>query len=378
MAKGKKKKKGKKKRDAEHAEKKHAGGGKPKTKKAKASEAKAKAGKAKREEKRQAKRARSAGKPDRAAQAKKAKVARDEAVARAKLAAKKGGPPDLYALFESIHYREFKILLKAQDFSGDVGADVADYWRLAREVAKQLLIGIQPSPRAAVAQRRSIVFLDTPDGELYRRSLMLRIRSPFVGERPGPAYELTLKFRSPDIAAAASVDVNATPKYGGVPKFKEELLLTHSALGGMRSVFSHTCQLKEQSAPLGSTVGDFAKIFPILGTLGLSPKKRLAPAAPVPVEEVLYDLGLFGFRGGRSAKVNMAVWRRGDTGEVMIGEFAYETHFRHYGKLHPHPKLRSERYYRLLQRETGAWVDLGSTKTALYYGLAGKKIDHDE
>src|SRR5262249_5040857 len=116
---------------------------------------------------------------------------------------------DLYTLFESIHYREFKILLKAQDFSGDIAADVADYWRLARDVAKQLLIGIQPSPRASVAQRRSIVFLDTPNGDLYQRSFMLRTRSPFVGERPGPAYELTLKYRSPDIAAAAAVDVNA-------------------------------------------------------------------------------------------------------------------------------------------------------------------------
>jgi hypothetical protein len=356
-----------KKAAAETTKSRHASA-KTKTAKAKTAKAGARAG-----------RARAGAGPKRGgARRTSARPGGKESVRRVKSSAGASAVPDLYSLFESIHYREFKILLKAQDFSGDIGADVADYWKLARDVAKQLLIEIQPGPRAAVAQRRSIVFLDTPNGDLYQRSFMLRTRSPFVGDRPGPAYELTLKFRSPDIAAAADVDVNAVPRFGGVPKFKEELLLTHAALGGMRSIFSHTCQLKEQTAPLGSTLGDLAQIFPELGKLGLNPKTKLGPASPVPVEEVLYDLGLFGFRGGRSAKVNMAVWRRSDTEEVMIGEFAYETHFRHYGKLHPHPKLRSERYYRLLQRETGAWVELGSTKTALYYGLSGKKIGHDE
>jgi hypothetical protein len=387
VSKGKKKhKKAKKKAKLEREKKERAARHKAKHKKAhkKAAAEKAKShhasAKTKRAKAKTAKAEARAGASRKRGRARRTSARRGgkESVRRVKSSAGASAVPDLYSLFESIHYREFKILLKAQDFSGDIGADVADYWKLARDVAKQLLIEIQPGPRATVAQRRSIVFLDTPNGDLYQRSFMLRTRSPFVGNRPGPAYELTLKFRSPDIAAAADVDVNAVPRFGGVPKFKEELLLTHAALGGMRSIFSHTCQLKEQTAPLGSTLGDLAKIFPELGKLGLNPKTKLGPASPVPVEEVLYDLGLFGFRGGRSAKVNMAVWRRSDTEEVMIGEFAYETHFRHYGNLHPHPKLRSERYYRLLQRETGAWVELGSTKTALYYGLSGKKIGHDE
>ena len=38
----------------------------------------------------------------------------------------------------------------------------------------------------------------------------------------------------------------------------------------------------------------------------------------------------------------------------------------------------ARRLYRILQRETGAWVELGNTKTSLYYGLSGKKVAHDE
>jgi hypothetical protein len=93
---------------------------------------------------------------------------------------------------------------------------------------------------------------------------------------------------------------------------------------------------------------------------------------------VLFDLGILHFGGGRNAKVDLAVWRETETKRVLIGEFAFETAFKHYGRLHPRPKHRSERFYRLLQRETGAWVELGTTKTKLAYDLSGKKLDHDE
>jgi len=46
------------------------------------------------------------------------------------------------------------------------------------------------------------------------------------------------------------------------------------------------------------------------------------------------------------------------------------------GKLDSHPKLRSERFYRLWQQETEAWLDLGTAKTALVYGMAGPKPRH--
>ena len=286
---------------------------------------------------------------------------------------------DLDAIYEGLHYREFKILLKAEDFDeSDIAAEVHDYWKLARRVAGELLISVQRSKTETKPRFRDIVFLDAPGFDLYRKGFILRVRRDYAGTEPGKSYELTLKFRGPDIAEAERMDLTPAKGFQGRGKFKEELLLVSAKLGGMRSIFSHTCQLKEQTRPLGKTFADFVRIFPHLGSLGIRPTTKIAPAAPTPVQEELYDLGEFGFRGAKTAKVNMAVWRNPKTKKILIGEFAYETHFRHYGRLHPIPKLRSERLYRLLQRETGAWVELANTKTSLYYALSGKKIAHDE
>jgi hypothetical protein len=309
---------------------------------------------------------------------KAAKRSKESAPGRAHLARAKKLGHDLDELYESLHYREFKILLKAQDFDEAIGVEVKDYWKLARRVAGQLLINVQRGDAEAEPQHRDIVFLDTPRFDLYKKSYMLRVRRSYVGAEPSNGYELTLKYRSSDIAQAAAVDTGAVRERGGRVKFKEEILLVGSELGGMRSIFSHTCQLRDQTAPLGKTIGDFTKIFPALRGLGIPGSTKLSPAAPVPVQEVLYDLGELGFRGAKTAKVNMAIWRNPKTKKIMIGEFAYETHFKHYGRLNPVPKLRSERLYRILQRETGAWVELGTTKTSLYYGLAGKQLTHDE
>lgn len=295
---------------------------------------------------------------------------------RAIAAAEHRGPHrhvDLFDAYESIHYREFKILLKAEDFSEDLDRDVQDYWKLARSVATQLLLHVERGAEEHVPRFREIVFLDTPDADLYRNSFMLRVRREKVDGEPAPTCELTLKFRDPDIARALEI----TPRTVGMPavsKFKEEILLVPSALGGMRSIFSHTCQVKEFEGPLPPTFGFARALFPVLSVLEIPENAPLSPAVETQVEEVLWDLGEFGFRGPRKAKVDMAVWRDVDSGRILIGEFAFESHLRHYGRLHPIPKLRSERLYRLLQRETGAWVELGTTKTARYYELSGRRV----
>lgn len=297
---------------------------------------------------------------------------------KAHLARAKKHEHDLDSLYESLHYREFKILLKPEDFDEPMEVEVKDYWKLVRHVAEELLINVRRSDEETTPHFRDIVFLDTPGWELYRNGFMLRVRRPYVGTEPAKQYELTLKYRGADIAKTEKMDLTPAKGYSGRTKFKEELLLVSSQLGGMRSIFSHTCQLAELTQPIGTKFADFIKIFPHLSTLKIKPAAKISPVTPVPVQEVLFNLGDFGFTGSKTAKVNMAVWRNPKTKKVLIGEFAYETHFRHYGRMHPVPKLRSERLYRLLQRATGTWVELGATKTALYYELSGKKLTHSE
>ena len=284
---------------------------------------------------------------------------------------------DLEAIFEAIHWREFKILLKPEAFS-DLERDARDYWKLAKSVARQVPAMIDENARAGSPQIREVTFFDTPRCDLYRRSYILRRRTPHKHDQPGDTFELTLKFRHPDPDLAWRTKVDFASGLPGVVKFKEEILLVSSALGGMRSVFSHAAQIKNQAMKLGRTLGDFSRIFPALASAGVARTARLAPVPKVGIEEVLFTLGIIHFGAGRNARATIAVWRERETQRVLIGEFAFETMFKHYGRLHPRPKHRSERFYRLLQRETGAWVELGTTKTALAYVLSGKKLAHDE
>jgi len=93
------------------------------------------------------------------------------------------------------------------------------------------------------------------------------------------------------------------------------------------------------------------------------------------VEETLFKLGDIG-SDGHIADMKMTVWGEAGTQKILAGEFSFETHFHRYGRLHPHSKLRAERFYQLLQQETQAWLDLGTTKTALVYGVDGLKPRH--
>lgn len=282
----------------------------------------------------------------------------------------------LEEVFDRIHFREFKVLLKPESFT-DIDTDVRDYWKLARTVARHSSAIVSESRDAGVPELREVVFFDTPRADLYAHGYMLRKRARYVHGKPGPHFELVLKYRGPDVRRAAGVDVRAAPQYEGVEKFKEELLLVADHLGGMRSVFSHTCKLKEHRWELGTKFSEATRIFPGLGDLKVLPTAAIKAVGEAPVEELLFPLGNIDF-GGRSADVNMAVWRNAKTKKILTGEFSFETHFHRYGKLEPSPKLRSERFYRLLQKQTGAWVDLGTTKTALVYALAGSAVQHAE
>ena len=282
-------------------------------------------------------------------------------------------------IFETVHYREFKILLKREAFLGGDPADPThDFWKRARRIADEAGVAVEAHRGWREARRRVVRFWDTDGGDLYGRSWILRTRTDVVRGAPAARYELTLKFRHPEVRAAARADLHVTPPLDGEEKLKEELLLVEEHLGGMRSIFSHGCQLKDFTAPPPTSVADAAKIFPALAHAHVPARATLSPVGTREVEEVLFCLGGFDFGHGRWAKVDLAVWRDVASGEPLIGEFAYETHFQHYGRFHPAAKQRSERFYRLLQREAGSWVELGATKTALVYQLAGRRTSHRE
>src|ERR1700722_9573840 len=104
-----------------------------------------------------------------------------------------------------------------------------------------------------------------------------------------------IKFRAPDLKAAAAVDVR--PQLGGHDevKFKEELLLERDRLGGMRSVYSHGCVLTSPKIELDRGVEDIARAFPTLKHIDIRPRTKMMLVNNVAVEEVQNTMGVIHF-----------------------------------------------------------------------------------
>src|SRR5262249_48888110 len=141
---------------------------------------------------------------------------------------------------------------------------------------------------------REIVFYDTPSFDLYEAAFILRQRAQHRNGWPVGDSELTLKFRHPQLDAAAEIDVPAAPHHAFRIKFKEELLPPKGRAGGMRSLFSHNVVLTLPPEHLQRDVDRAAHVFPALHAL----LARVGPLEVVQrarITEVLYEGGVLDF-----------------------------------------------------------------------------------
>ena len=215
---------------------------------------------------------------------------------------------------------------------------------------------------------REVLFYDTGRFDLYNNSFILRTRRFFRDGWPQPEHELTFKFRHPDVNVAAAVDVGPRITCGHEIKFKEELLPLRKGVGGIRSLFSHNSVLDSPAVTLAA-LGDIARVFPALRRLEVRPKARLDLVNRMAVEEVFADLGQLHFGHGLKAKMTLAVWRNRGTQTPLVGEFGFQCKFERYNELHHKAKKRSEDFFKRIQHVARKWAWLGTTKTAIVYGL---------
>lgn len=273
---------------------------------------------------------------------------------------------------DDIHYREYKILLRPERFFDPHQFEV--YWHKLCLIAPEFKVGVTTNKDGFKRQVREVLFYDTPDYDLYRNAFILRKRTFYTDGWPEPEHELTLKFRHPELAVAAAVDV--VPHLSGKAdiKFKEELLPLKDSLGGMRSLYSHNCVLLSPGIVLDAGLERITSVFPELAEH--CPADKAATIALVnnlPVEEVQVNVGSFDFGHGLEAKATIAVWRDRATESSIIGEFAFQAKFDRYDALHAKALTRSEAFFRAAQTQAPEWVKLGATKTALVYNF-GKQL----
>jgi len=275
-----------------------------------------------------------------------------------------------------VHYREYKILLKPDRFTSKEG--FLDFWKAVHRTLKKFDLKVDLDDEAFHSQVREVLFYDTPGFDLYNNHFILRKRTFYDDGWPRADHELAIKFRSPDLSAAARVDVRPDLAGHDEIKFKEELLPERDQLGRMRSVYSHGCVLTSPKIVLDHGIADIASVFPALKQIDVHPRTRIELVNSVAVEEVQNTMGKIHFGHGYNGKTTIAIWRSRALEKPLVGEFAFQCKFDRLQDVHKSSLLISEEFYKDLQLDCAEWVKLWSTKTAMVYGLGTGSVTNDE
>lgn len=282
----------------------------------------------------------------------------------------------LASLLDRVQYREYKILLKPERFHKS--HSFHKFWKVAHRTARELGVKLSEPDDSDRMQVREVLFYDTPHFRLYNNGFILRTRTPIKHGLPEPHYEMVLKFRHPDRAAAAAVDMRPLLPCIHTIKFKEEILLSLQKLGGRRSVFSHNCELDSPNLLLTQRFEIISHVFPAIGSLGANPKAVMAVVNGVVIDEDVLHLGELDFGGKMTAKATVAIWRNRATRQLLIGEFAFQLKFDSPDDVPKKPRELSEAFYEEFQLRAEDWVRMGTTKTAFIYGLGKAPVKNHE
>jgi hypothetical protein len=277
---------------------------------------------------------------------------------------------------DQIHYREYKLLLKPERFADEDGFH--KFYKHLHHVAKGLGIHLEKSDKHE-PHLREVVFYDTPHFKLYTDGYILRKRTFFKKGHPEPNFELTIRFRHPDSKVAASVDMHPLLPCIYTIKFKEEILQVTDNVGGMRMLYANGCELDTPNVILTQRFEIISQVFPALQRVSsANPKATMGIVNDITVDETLSHIGELDFGGKAQCKASVAIWRNRSTGRDMIAEFGYQLKFQGLASLHRKPRELSEELFKTIQMECSDWVALGTTKTAMVYGLGHKAVNHHE
>jgi hypothetical protein len=277
---------------------------------------------------------------------------------------------------DAVQYREYKLILKPERFADPDGFHA--FGKIVRDVARGLDVAVSRQDVPAEDRLREVLFYDTARFALYEGAFIIRRRTPHRDGWPTADPELTVKFRHPDLNAAAAVDVRPATERTYRIKFKEELLPLRDRAGGMRSLFSHTCVLTAPAAHLDADLARALRVFPALRVVLERAGPQLAVVQEARITEVLEVIGLLDFGHGVEGKADLAVWRRHAIGPALIAEFSFQVRFTRDEEQHKKARKRADDLFVRLQTAARSWLALGLTKTAVVYGLGKTAPRHHE
>lgn len=277
---------------------------------------------------------------------------------------------------DDLHYREYKILLRPERFTSPQA--FKDFWQVVKRVAKEFDVRLEEAEHAFANQVREVLFFDTPDFDLYNNHFIVRLRTLYHEGWPAGTPELTVKFRHPEFEKAAEVDVR--PALAGETriKFKEELLPLPDRLGDMRAIYSHNSVLALPREAMNFALKNITHAFPAFRAIESKGDTPIELVNDMAVEEVQVNVGLAHFGHHYTGKATIAVWRSRKLEQPVCGEFAFQCKFNRSDDVHAMTLEKAASFHRELQKTAADWVLLGTTKTALVYGLGNKPVVNHE
>jgi hypothetical protein len=277
---------------------------------------------------------------------------------------------------DDLHYREYKILLRPERFTTPQA--FKDFWQVVRRVAKEYDVKLEEADDAFVNQVREVLFFDTPTFDLYNNHFIVRLRTLYHEGWPVGTPELTVKFRHPEFEAAAKVDVR--PALAGETriKFKEELLPQPDRLGEIRSIFSHNSVLALPREAMNFALKNITHAFPAFRAIEAQGEAPIELVNDMAVEEVQVNTGTAHFGHHYKGKTTVAVWRSRKLEQPVCGEFAFQCKFQKSDAVPEGTLEKAAAFHKELQKTAADWVLLGTTKTAMVYGLGKQPVVNHE
>jgi hypothetical protein len=266
-----------------------------------------------------------------------------------------------------ITHREFKLLLKAENFP--TKRSVVTFNDLMAKIAADLGVTYEEF-ESVDSQIRQVRFFDTADEAFRKNNIILRIRRDQSGGWPDETWEVTFKRRSSDYQKAADFDVSSTLAVKERQKFKEEIL-RGDQIGTARRIFSNNNVFEVPLDNFTAPMSRISDVFTSLRSFDFDPAAVVGPVNEARVFEIQAKLGLLNFGKGVVAHMDLAVWTRPavDAFHVLIAELAFAYRVLGTSERHQIGHEAADRFFREMQAPLQDRLAVGTTKTALIYGV---------
>jgi hypothetical protein len=274
----------------------------------------------------------------------------------------------------NLNSSEYKLLLNPATF-GDYNDGFEKYWSIIKEVAAEQNIPIIESEKPLKQSHKNIGFFDTKDMDLRKNGYMLRRKIKFNNNVRKPGVEFSLKFRStnPEIANTADVKIGDgfTPKYDEIEL--ESDIVYYSVKNGVTETTYSVQNVIELDENPKSTIGEFAKIYPVLSTLDIPLDEELKLIADTEPVEYMVRPGKLDFGDGLYGRMDMTIWLVELGGkQVRIPEFSFDHPFDKDNEYNPEAMERCILFINKLQEKNPDWVIPGKLKAAYLFDFAAQ------